>query len=95
MLLHSIEGANLELGNTLELHATNFLEQDRYDVILSNPPYGGKMVRELQTNFTVQSGSTEILFLQHVMTNLAKGGRAAVIIPEGVLFRGGPDAKSP
>ena len=93
MLLHRIEGANLELGNTLELHSTNISEKDRYDVILSNPPYGGKMARELQTNFTIPSGSTEILFLQHMMTNLAKGGRAAAIIPEGVLFRGGPDAK--
>lgn len=93
MLLHRIEGANLELGNTLELHSTNVPEKDRYDVILSNPPHGGKMGRELQTNFTIQSGSTEVLFLQHIMTNLAKGGRAGVIIPEGVLFRGGPDAK--
>ncbi|MCZ6688551.1 MAG: N-6 DNA methylase [Planctomycetota bacterium] len=93
MLLHRIEGAGLELGNTLELHSSYVPEKDRYDVILSNPPYGGKMARELQTNFTIHSGSTEILFLQHIMTNLAKGGRAAVIIPEGVLFRGGPDAK--
>ena len=93
MLLHRIEGANLELGNTLEFHSTNIPEKDRYDVILSNPPYGGKMGHELQTNFTIRSGSTEVLFLQHIMTNLAKGGRAAVIIPEGVLFRGGPDAK--
>ena len=93
MLLHQIEGANLELGNTLEFHSTNVSEKDRYDVVLSNPPYGGKMERELQTNFTIHSGSTEILFLQHIMANLAKGGRAGVIIPEGVLFRGGPDAK--
>ena len=93
MLLHRIEEANIELGNTLELHSTNVPENDRYDIILSNPPYGGKMARELQTNFTIQSGYTEILFLQHIMTNLATGGRAAVIIPEGVLFRGGPDVK--
>ena len=93
MLLHSIEGANLALGNTLELHAGNLPESDRYDVILSNPPFGGKMARELQSNFTIRSGFTEILFLQHIMANLATGGRAAVIVPEGVLFRGGPNAK--
>jgi len=93
MLLHRIEGANLELANTLEIHSANVPEKNRYNVILSNPPYGGKMARELQTNFTIHSGSTEILFLQHIMANLAKGGRAGVIIPEGVLFRGGPDAK--
>jgi len=93
MILHRIEGANLELANTLERHSSNVPEEHRYQVILSNPPYGGKMARELQTNFTIRSGSTEILFLQHIMANLAKGGRAGVVIPEGVLFRGGPDAK--
>ncbi len=93
MLLHRIEGANLEMANTLEVHSANVPEKNKYDVILSNPPYGGKMSREMQTNFTIRSASTEILFLQHIMTNLAKGGRAAVVIPEGVLFRGGPDAK--
>lgn len=93
MLLHRIEGANLEMANTLEVHLANVPEKNKYDVILSNPPYGGKMAREMQTNFTIHSASTEILFLQHIMTNLARGGRAAVIIPEGVLFRGGPDAK--
>ena len=93
MLLHRIEGANLELGNALERHAQHVPERSRYDVILSNPPYGGKLAGELQTNFTIRSGATEILFLQHIMANLAMGGRAAVIIPEGVLFRGGPDAK--
>lgn len=93
MILHGIEGANLELANTLEVHNQNVSEKDKYDVILSNPPYGGKMAQELQTNFRVKSGATECLFLQHIMANLAKGGRAAVIIPEGVLFRGGADQK--
>jgi len=93
MLLHRIEGANLELTNTLEVHSANVPEKNKNEVILANPPYGGKMAQELQTNFTIRSGSTEVLFLQHIMANLAKGGRAGVIIPEGVLFRGGPDAK--
>jgi len=93
MILHRIEGANLEQANTLELHSANVSEKHKYDVILFNPPYGGKLARELQTNFTIHSGATEILFLQHIMANLKKGGRAAVIVPEGVLFRGGPDAK--
>ena len=93
MLLHGIEGANLELGDTLERHSQNVPEKNKYTVILANPPYGGKLTREVQTNFTIRSASTEILFVQHIMANLAKGGRAAVIIPEGVLFRGGPDAR--
>jgi type I restriction enzyme M protein len=93
MILHGIEGANLELSNTLEIHSANVPEKDRFQVILANPPYGGKMSQEMQTNFRVRSGATECLFLQHIMVNLAKGGRAAVVVPEGVLFRGGPDQK--
>lgn len=93
MILHGIEGANLELANTLEVHSQNVGEKDKRKVILANPPYGGKMAQELQTNFRVKSGATECLFLQHIMANLAKGGRAGVVVPEGVLFRGGPDQK--
>jgi len=93
MILHGIEGANLELANTLEVHSQHVAEKDKYDVILSNPPYGGKMAQEFQTNFRVHSSATECLFVQHIMRNLAKGGRAGVVIPEGVLFRGGPDQK--
>jgi len=93
MILHGIEGANLELINTLEIHSQNVPEKNKYDVILSNPPYGGKMAQTLQNNFRVKSGATECLFVQHIMANLARGGRAGVIIPEGVLFRGGPNQK--
>jgi type I restriction enzyme M protein len=93
MILHGIEGASLELTNTLEVHSHNVTEKDKYKIVLANPPYGGKMAQELQTNFRVKSSATECLFLQHIMANLAKGGRAAVVIPEGVLFRGGPDQK--
>ena len=93
MILHGIEGANLELTNTLEVHSQNVGEKAKYSVILSNPPYGGKMAQEMQTNFRVRSSATECLFVQHIMANLAKGGRAGVVIPEGVLFRGGPDQK--
>jgi type I restriction enzyme M protein len=93
LLLHDVREANLELINTLEAHSNNVPEGDKYSVILANPPYGGKLPQQVQTNFTVRSAATEILFLQHIMANLAKGGRAAVIVPEGVLFRGGPDAQ--
>src|SRR5262249_15897181 len=50
MLLHRIEGAQLELMNTLEVHSANVSEKDKYKVILVNPPYGGKMAQELETN---------------------------------------------
>ncbi|MES1976823.1 MAG: class I SAM-dependent DNA methyltransferase [Pseudomonadota bacterium] len=70
MILHGIEGANLELANTLEVHSQNVAEKDKYQVILANPPYGGKMAQELQTNFRVRSSATECLFLQHIMATL-------------------------
>jgi type I restriction enzyme M protein len=92
LLLHDVSETNLELVNTLEVHSNSVPERDKYSVILANPPYGGKLPQQVQTNFTVRSASTEILFVQHIMANLAKGGRAGVIVPEGVLFRGGPDA---
>lgn len=93
LLLHDVHQANLELANTLEVHTQNVSEKDKYSVIMANPPYGGKLPQQVQTNFTIRSAATEILFLQHIMANLAKGGRAAVVVPEGVLFRGGPDAQ--
>lgn len=92
MILHRIEDASLDLGDTLETHEINVAERDKFDVILSNPPYGGKLA-ETPRNFLVNAKNTECLFLQHIMTNLAVGGRAAVVVPEGVLFRGGPDLK--
>jgi len=93
LILHDVHEPSLELINTLETHSNDVPEAKKYSVILANPPYGGKMAQQMQTNFTVRSGSTEILFLQHIMKNLARGGRAGVIVPEGVLFRGGPDQK--
>lgn len=93
LLLHDVREAHLELVNTLEVHSNSVPQRDKYTVILANPPYGGKLPQQVQTNFTVRSAATEILFLQHIMANLAKGGRAAVVVPEGVLFRGGPDAQ--
>lgn len=92
MILHQVEDAKLALGDTLEAHDTNTSEKDKYSVILSNPPFGAKLP-EAPRNFTFSAKNSEILFLQHIMTNLAVGGRAAVVVPEGVLFRGGADQK--
>ncbi|MFO0651439.1 MAG: N-6 DNA methylase [Polyangiales bacterium] len=93
LMLHGVHGAKLEIGNALERHTANVPEAQKYNVILANPPYGGKLADNVQTNFTIASGSSEVLFLQHIMANLAKGGRAGVVVPEGVLFRSGPDQK--
>jgi type I restriction enzyme M protein len=91
LILRGIEAPNLELGNTLELHETNVKEADKYRIILANPPYGGKAGTHQQVSFRIRSGKTETLFMQHIMGMLAKGGKAAVVVPEGTMFRGGAE----
>lgn len=93
LIMHDIHDASLELVSTIETHTNDVPEAGKYSVILANPPYGGNLGQQKQTNFTIRSGATENLFLQHIMKNLARNGRAGVVVPEGVLFRGGPDQK--
>lgn len=87
MILHGIESPNLFRGNTLTQNIRDIQEKDRYDIILANPPFGGKEKPQIQQNFPIQSNATELLFLQHFMKTLKAGGKAAIVIPEGVLFQ--------
>lgn len=63
-----------------------------FDVILSNPPFGGKEGSDAQSDFAYQTKATQILFLQHVIDTLAEGGRCGIVLDEGVLFRTTEDA---
>ena len=92
MILHQVEDAKLTLTDTLDEDVRNKPEKDKFSVILSNPPFGGKLAAS-PGHFLVSAKNTEILFLQHIMSSLAVGGKAAVVVPQGVLFRGGPDQK--
>lgn len=87
MILHGIESPNLYRANTLTQNIRDIQEKDRYDIILANPPFGGKEKSQIQQNFPVQTNATELLFLQHFMKSLKSGGKAAIIVPEGVLFQ--------
>lgn len=91
LVLHGIDYPRLWQGNTLtggEVYGGLFEQAPgQYDVILSNPPFGGKEGKEAQTNFVYKTSATQMLFLQHIMTTLKKGGRCAIVIDEGVLFR--------
>lgn len=87
MILHGIESPNLFRGNTLTQNIRDIQEKDRYNIILANPPFGGKEKSQIQQNFPIQTNSTELLFLQHFMKTLKVGGKAAVVVPEGVLFQ--------
>jgi type I restriction enzyme M protein len=87
MILHGIESPNLYRMNTLTQDIRGIEEKDRYNIILANPPFGGKEKAQIQQNFPVQANATELLFLQHFMKSLKTGGKAAVVVPEGVLFQ--------
>jgi len=59
----------------------------QFDVILTNPPFGGKEGKAAQTNFAYKTSATQVLFLQHVIDHLKEGGRCGIVMDEGVLFR--------
>jgi type I restriction enzyme M protein len=71
--------------NTLGENINDIQERDRYDVILANPPFGGKERKEVQQNFPIKTGETAFLFLQHFIKSLKAGGRAAIVIKNTFL----------
>ncbi len=96
LVLHGIDKPNLWHGNTLtgqETYGGLFEHPPQtFDVILTNPPFGGKEGKEAQTNFDYKTGATQVLFLQHVIRSLREGGRCGIVLDEGLLFRANEDA---
>lgn len=85
MILHGVETPNIVHTNSLTEDLSQIQEKDRYDVILANPPFGGKERKEIQQNFPIKTGETAFLFLQHFIKYLKAGGRAAVVIKNTFL----------
>lgn len=85
MILHGIEAPNILHTNTLTENLADVQERDRYDIVLANPPFGGKERPEVQQNFPIRTGETAYLFLQHFIKLLKAGGRAAVVIKNTFL----------
>jgi type I restriction enzyme M protein len=85
MILHGIEAPNIVHANTLAENLSDVQEKDRFDIILANPPFGGKERKEVQQNFPIKTGETAFLFLQHFIKHLKAGGRAAVVIKNTFL----------
>jgi type I restriction enzyme M protein len=85
MILHGIEAPNIVHTNTLAENMADIQEKDRYDVILANPPFGGKERAEVQQNFPIKTGETASLFLQHFVKILKAGGKAGVVIKNTFL----------
>ena len=75
MILHGIGAPNIMHANMLAENLSDIQEKDRYDVILANPPFGGKERAEVQQNFPIKTGETAFLFLQHFIKSLRAGGR--------------------
>ena len=96
LVLHGIDDPSLWHGNTLtgqEIYGGLFDNAPPvFDVILTNPPFGGREGKEAQTNFDYKTGATQVLFLQHVIRRLREGGRCGIVLDEGLLFRTNEDA---
>jgi len=85
MILHGIEAPNIVHINTLSENISDIQEKDRYDIVLANPPFGGKERKEVQQNFPIKTGETAFLFLQHFIKILKAGGRGGVVIKNTFL----------
>ncbi len=85
LIFHGIEAPNIVHTNTLAENLADIQERDRYDVVLTNPPFGGKERGEVQQNFPIKTGETAFLFLQHFIKMLRAGGRAGIVIKNTFL----------
>ncbi len=85
MILHGIEAPNIVHTNTLAENLADIQERDRHDIILANPPFGGKERKEVQQGFPIKTGETAFLFLQHFIKSLRAGGRAGIVIKNTFL----------
>jgi len=84
MILHGIEHPNIKYADSL---SKRFEQKEEFDVILANPPFTGSIdLSDINDNFKVKTTKTELLFLELFYNLLHKGGRAGVIVPNGVLF---------
>ena len=82
---YGIEAPNIAHANTLAMNLSDVQDKDRFDIVLANPPFGGKERKEVQQNFPIKTGETAFLFLQHFIKFLKAGGRGAVVIKNTFL----------
>lgn len=85
MILHGIDAPNVIHTNTLTENLADIQEKDRFDVVMANPPFGGKERKEIQQNFPIRTGETAYLFLEHFIKILKAGGRAGIVIKNTFL----------
>lgn len=85
MIFHGIEAPNIIHTNTLAENISDIQEKDRFDIILANPPFGGKERAEVQQNFPIKTSETASLFMQHFIKIMKAGGKAGVVIKNTFL----------
>lgn len=85
MILHGVEAPNIVHTNTLTENLADIQDKDRFDIVLANPPFGGKERAEVQQNFPIKTGETASLFMQHFVKIMKAGGRAGVVIKNTFL----------
>jgi type I restriction enzyme M protein len=85
MILHGIDAPNIIHINTLDQNNNDIEERDRHNVIVANPPFGGRERAEVQQNFPIKTSETAFLFLQHFIRKLKAGGRAGIVIKNTFL----------
>ena len=88
LLLHDIDSPNIIHGNSLEKSVRDYNEEDKFDVIAMNPPYGGVEQKNIQANFPVelQTSETADLFVTTILYRLKQNGRCGIILPDNFLF---------
>ena len=95
LVLHGLQNPKIRRGNALIRPLNEIGEKDRFDVIITNPPFGGEEEAGIQLNFpeSTRTNETALLFLQFIMRSLKPGGRCGMVVPNGTLFADGVAAR--
>lgn len=95
LVLAGVESPEIKLGNSLEKIPQKNLQQEGFDIVLANPPFGFTTIinPQLLRYFPIMTKDSTGMFIQHALANLRPGGRAVFVIPESFLFRGGAEQK--
>lgn len=88
LFIHEIDDPLILHGNSLEKNIRDYKEEDKFDIIMMNPPFGGSELEAIKNNFPTELRSSETadLFMAVIMNRLKRNGRVGVILPDGFLF---------
>ncbi|MCD0458674.1 N-6 DNA methylase [Roseiconus lacunae] len=89
LVLSGVVDPQLELGDSLQRHGASNPASEGFDIVLANPPWGGKVDLHGLAHYPVQTNDSSALFLQHALSQLRPGGRTVIAVPASVLFRKG------